>query len=815
MGGARIRGLFNESVAVIAFGVMVCAAGYVAIEASHAESKNKALENARDYAAKIVEAAEARVALTVKNAELTLVHIAELNRVSPVCGGAIDGTDTLARVSDVFDVLGFVSILNREGRVVCADIPVPSGGIWLDDRDYFRALNDAAPGAIALGGPVLSRVSARWVLPVARRLATDGGEAVIALTGIDLTAIIDGLEAQRPGPNGSMTLYLADKRLVARVPFDASLVGQTLDRAILWQHYPAQRQGQFDAVAVATDGVARMASFRQVDGYPLVIAAAVARNDVLAEWSDKVRQDRVVMAAAGLVTMTLAVILAARLSTLRRMRRESRRLALVAENTGNMVVIADPNGRIEWVNASFERVTGWQLHEIRGRKPGSFLFGPETSVETANAIRSALRERRPIDDIEILNYTKERRSYWVRLNIRPVFDDGGQLIAFVGVQEDLTPRERAEKERRDLAEQITFTAAGVGVGIWTLDPIARIATWDARCHELLGVELGADKSPRDTLLSRILSQDMPRFDATILDVVRNGKPMDLLFRVSLPTGGIRYLQAKGIAQRDQEGITHRVLGIVWDVTETKELELRLKAERKRAEDSNAAKSDFLSMMSHELRTPLNAIIGFAQMLEGEFYGPLGHSRYRGYATDIRQSGELLLALISGVLDINRMDREQSPEFQNDLPIREILEEISPIIVETVASGGHELDTDIDQGAVISGDPLMIKQLVINLVSNAAKYTKAGGRIHILAKRNPDGSVRLSVSDNGIGIDPSDVGRAMEPFVRLNRKSKSDVPGLGLGLSIVKRIVDIHGAKLDIASQPGSGTDVTVTFIAKA
>lgn len=815
MGVVGIGRLFNESAAVIAFGLAVCAAGYAAIEVSHAESKNKALENARYHATKVVEAAEAQLALTIKNAELTLMHVEELNRARPVCANGDKPSGTLGRMSENFSVSGSLSLLDGEGRVICANVSIPGSGIRLDDRDYFLALKDAAPGALALGGPVLNRLNDRWALPIARRLAPDGGDAVIAAAAIDLARIVEQLEAQRPGPNASMTLYLADKRLVARAPFDASLVGQTLDRAVLWQHYPERRQGQYDAIAVATDGVARMAVFRQVDEYPLVLAAAVARHDVLAEWRENIGQDRAVMAAAGLATMAFAFVLAARLGTLRRMRRESRRLALVAENTGNMVVIADPEGRIEWVNASFERVTGWQLHEIRGQKPGSFLFGPETSVETANSIRIALRERRHIDGIEILNYTKDRRTYWVRLNIRPVVDDGGQLLAFIGVQEDLTPRQRAEKERRDLADRITFATAGVGVGIWTLDPIARTVAWDERCHELLGVELGADKSPRDTLLSRILSQDVPRFDAAILDVVRNGVPMDLQFRVGLPAGGIRYLQAKGIAQRDRQGITHRVLGIVWDVTDTKELELRLTAERKRAEESNAAKSDFLSMMSHELRTPLNAIIGFAQMLEGEFFGPLGHSRYRGYATDIRQSGELLLALISGVLDINRMDRAQVPEFRDDLPIREILDEISPIIVETVAAGGHELDIDVDQGAVISGDRLMIKQLVINLVSNAAKYTKAGGRIQIAAKRHRDGSVGLSVVDNGIGIDPSDVGRAMEPFVRLNRKDKSDIPGLGLGLSIVKRIVDIHGAKFDIASKPGSGTDVTVTFSAPA
>lgn len=811
MGIGTIRRFFDESFAVVVFGIAVCVFGYISIGAKHSEEKQKTLETLYNYTDKIAEAAEARLAMIIKNAELTLTHISELNKHSLVCLAADIGDIRLERVGDIFGTVDFVSLLNQDGRVICADVLLPSREVWLDDRDYFLALRDAAPGSIALGVPVLSRVSERWILPLAKRLEASGNNSALAVTGIDLTSIVEGLESQRPRPNGSMTLYFADKRIIAAAPFDPSVVGKFEDQAELWRHYPNRRHGRYEAEVVAREGVTQILSFRQVNGYPLVLAVGAVRDDALAEWTKDGDLDHLFLAMAGFAIMAFAFALASRLSKLRDARRESRRLALVAEHTGNMVVIADPEGRIEWVNKSFEQVSGWRLDEIRGQKPGAFLFGPETSSDTKDEIRLSLRERRPIDGIEILNYSKEKRKYWVRLNIRPVFDDFGRVIAFVGVQEDLTASKQAEKRSRDLAEQIAFTAAGVGVGIWTVEPLDRVTRWDARCHELLAVEAGADSQARETLLSRILPEDMPIFDAAIRDVVRDGKALNLLFRVRLPSGKIRYLHTKGIAERDNEGVTHRILGIVWDVTETKELELHLTAERKRAEEASAAKTEFLSMMSHELRTPLNAVIGFAQMLEGEYLGPIGHARYRAYATDIRQSGELLLALISGVLDINRIDRVESLADRIDVSVRTVLEEINPIIVETVAAGGHELNIDIDPSAVISADPLMIKQLVINLVTNATKYTNAGGHIRIVASRGLDGTVRLTVSDNGIGMDTSSIARAMEPFVRLNRNHKKDVPGLGLGLAIVKKIVDVHNAKLDIVSEPGSGTEVTATF----
>jgi len=142
---------------------------------------------------------------------------------------------------------------------------------------------------------------------------------------------------------------------------------------------------------------------------------------------------------------------------------------------------------------------------------------------------------------------------------------------------------------------------------------------------------------------------------------------------------------------------------------------------------------------------------------------------------------------------------------------EILGEVHAIMAEMTTRAGHKLEIAAEPAATIEADPLLIKQLVLNLVSNAAKYTDRGGTIRLSVARRTDGAVELRVEDNGLGMRQDDVKRAVEPFVRLHRDERSDIPGLGIGLSVVKRIVDLHGAKLDIESAPGRGTVVRVAF----
>ncbi|MCM0021378.1 MAG: PAS domain-containing protein [Tagaea sp.] len=822
-----------EAALVVAFGLVLCLGAAWFTAAKHADSRAAAIAAAYEVDRKLADALEAQLALELKIAEMALMRIAAMGGPAAICGTARSEVPALIAIGRDYGGMGLLSVADADGRIVCSDAQLPSDLMSIADRDYFAAARPAYSGAVAFGAPALGLKSGARSIPMAVRLSDPaGGFAGIAAMEIPIYRLVERWERARFKPDGTVALFGANKRLLARSPAVEDEIGQAIANAELWTRFPAERNGQYDVSPSAIDGVPRAVAFRQVAEYPLVVTIGMSLDDALAAWRADAASDMLLLGGSSAFVLAVSALLGWRLRGLRHSRgvartaqaeaeiqrqaaieqgRTARRLALVAAKTVNAVVIADPEGRIEWVNASFERITGWSLEEVRGRKPGDVLRGPQTDPHKSAAIRTALAKRKPIRGLNILNYTKSGRPYWNELEIHPVLDDDGALSGFVAVQEDTTERRRREAEIRALNERIALATASSGVGIWTIDAATRRAEWDATVFELLALDPAESVDPRAAFATRIVPADRARFDARLRALIRQGDPLDIEFRIETRAGARRHLHAKGAAHRDADGRIDRVLGTMWDITRTKAVEASLRESRKRAEEANRAKSDFLAMMSHELRTPLNAIIGFSEVIEGEYFGPVGVPRYKGYASDIRRSGHLLLELISGVLDLTKLERSGWDAAPETIELRAVLTELNAILIETASRGGHSLEIDTPAGLNIEADPLLIKQAILNLVSNAVKYTPPGGTIRVGGTRRVDGAVVVSVADDGLGMDPKDATRACEPFVRLHTRRHSDIPGLGIGLTIVRRIVDLHRAKLSIESALGAGTVVSVAF----
>ncbi len=206
--------------------------------------------------------------------------------------------------------------------------------------------------------------------------------------------------------------------------------------------------------------------------------------------------------------------------------------------------------------------------------------------------------------------------------------------------------------------------------------------------------------------------------------------------------------------------------------------------RAEAESANASKTAFLANMSHELRTPLNAILGFSEIIARECLGPVGSPRYKEYAGDIHNSGTHLLSLINDLLDVAKIEAGRM--------------EIEPHMIET----RRALE---DGAAILYADERALKQIVINLVSNAVKFTQHGGRIDVSAKRNPAGDFELIVADNGPGIPNERIDRIFKPFAQVDNRYDRQAGGTGLGLALVRGLTELHGGRTWIESEPGKGT----------
>ncbi|WP_374383661.1 ATP-binding protein [Dongia sp.] len=262
--------------------------------------------------------------------------------------------------------------------------------------------------------------------------------------------------------------------------------------------------------------------------------------------------------------------------------------------------------------------------------------------------------------------------------------------------------------------------------------------------------------------------------------------------------------------RDSHGIPQHYEGTVVDVTERKNFERQLMLARREAESSNRAKTEFLASMSHELRTPLNAIMGFSELITLLTRDDAGQARINEYAHDIHASAGILFRLIEEILDYSKLDSGKARIEDNEVRLDEIARQCATMLATRAAKSGIELHLQLPADLpVVRGDFRRLLQIVLNLMTNAVKFTPSGGRVTVSAARSPQGGVSLTVADTGIGIPPKDLERVFEPFVQVNRQAFHQQEGTGLGLAICRSLIELHQGRIEITSEPGAGTTVRV------
>jgi signal transduction histidine kinase len=245
--------------------------------------------------------------------------------------------------------------------------------------------------------------------------------------------------------------------------------------------------------------------------------------------------------------------------------------------------------------------------------------------------------------------------------------------------------------------------------------------------------------------------------------------------------------------------------------ERKRIETQLVEAKKAAEAADRAKTDFLANMSHELRTPLNAIIGFSSMMSMELRGPLGHTAYKEYAEDIHQSGRHLLDVINDILDLSKISVGKFDIDADTLSLPAVIDDCVHMVRIKAEAAGLALIIDAPADLPpLCADERIIKRILLNLLSNAIKFTEKG-HVRIAAEAMPDGAITLKVEDTGIGIAASALPRLMRPFVQIDGSLSRKYEGTGLGLSLVKSMVELHGGSVELASELGVGTTVTLRF----
>jgi len=400
-------------------------------------------------------------------------------------------------------------------------------------------------------------------------------------------------------------------------------------------------------------------------------------------------------------------------------------------------------------------------------------------------------------------------------------EDGFSMI--MGVALDITEARRAKAQAQSAENRLRDGIESVSDAFALFDRNGRLILSNVAFKDAFGfadgaLRKGALKDELTRIAALAIKADRPSAEgrAGAREVeLHDGRVLQLNERFT-GDGGTVVTAADVTAIRRQELERQRAadsLRVTVDQLEASQEKLSLLARKyeiamTRAEAANQAKSEFLANMSHELRTPLNAINGFSEIMAGEMFGPLGDARYKGYAGDILKSGQHLLSLINDILDMAKIEAGKMTLHYEAVDLIEVCEDAIRLMRGKAMESGLALTLDAGDLPEVEADYRGLKQVMLNLISNAVKFTPEGGSITVSVQPMTSGRIRIAVVDTGIGIAAEDLARLAQPFEQVEGQHSKTTQGTGLGLALTKSLIELHGGQMVMESKPGAGTTVS-------
>ena len=386
---------------------------------------------------------------------------------------------------------------------------------------------------------------------------------------------------------------------------------------------------------------------------------------------------------------------------------------------------------------------------------------------------------------------------------------GGSIVALLGAGLLAASRIKSDQALHLTVARFTDVLEVSADWIWETDADHRYTFLSKRAYDLTGYE------PGDLIGRR--RPDLVREGNSGSDVT--GHMSDLIARRpfhgfeywSQTPGGRRCFAISGKPLFDRKGAFMGYRGAGRDVTDQAQIAQKLEQATLEAEAANRAKSEFLSTMSHELRTPLNAVIGFSEVIGEQMFGPAGSPKYVEYANDIQASGRHLLDMINDILDISRIESGHLDLADEPIVLTEVITQAMTIMEERARRANVRIDTMLPANLPrMHGDKRALTQVLLNLLSNAIKFTPDGGSIKIIGGKNATGGVSISVTDTGVGIPSGEIEALMQPFSQASNQTAARESGTGLGLYLVKRLIEEQDGEFTLKSEEGVGACATIS-----
>jgi PAS domain S-box-containing protein len=422
-----------------------------------------------------------------------------------------------------------------------------------------------------------------------------------------------------------------------------------------------------------------------------------------------------------------------------------------------------------------------------------------------------------VEPYETVRVTKSRGRVDISLTISPVRDAAGRIIGVSRIARDITERKHIQQELFESRERLRMAMEASQMGTWTrkLDETNRVE-WSPEMERIFGLNPGEFPGTEEAFFDHVHPDDRGQVSQAVRDAIETRTDYEVEFRYMRKGEGQpcqRWMIGRGRAFYDDAGRPFRLAGLGWDITERKRAEedrLQLlaseRAARERAEAASRSKDEFVAMISHEIRSPLNAILGWAQMLRT---GKCDQAETTRALETIERNAKTQVQLVDDLLDVSRVITGKLNLKVRPVEPTQIIQAALDSIRPAADAKSIQIHVRLEpKGSLVSGDPDRLQQIFWNLLSNAVKFTPRYGRIEVTAERL-NSHLQITVSDSGTGIRPDFLPYVFDRFSQANITTQRKFGGLGLGLAIVRHLVELHGGAVH-AESPGEGKGATFT-----
>ncbi len=482
----------------------------------------------------------------------------------------------------------------------------------------------------------------------------------------------------------------------------------------------------------------------------------------------------------------------------------------VIDSVSDVIFETDINGKILFLNKTWQKITGFEIEQSKGQEIFKMLH-PQDQEKQAKDFQLMVRsQKQPYRSFTRLR-TVDGTFRAVELAISMLRQDESRAQRVVGTFTDVEERRRAERALGEAEKKFRAIVENAAGGIFQLTPEGMYLSANPALARILGYDgpeqlLRQIKNANETVYGSVRERQMFLKELEAKGAIYNHET-----QVRKLSGESIWVNENLRVVRDESSNTLYYEGSMEDITQRKEGEIALREAKIRSDLANRAKSEFLANMSHELRTPLNSIIGFSEIIHKETFGPIAQDPYKEYSREIYDSGKRLLKVINEILDISRIEANERRLNESLVTVPDVVKAALRLLESKSEANKLTITNTLGNLPQVVGEELAIKQIVLNLLSNAIKFTPPGGRVTISGEVDRQGSLRLSFTDTGVGLDEHEIEKALSPFGQVDNALSRNTAGTGLGLTLVDALIKLHDGKLELFSKKGIGTTATIIF----